>query len=51
MKRMPTPHELLNCLIPPAFSANRSTRPYRGLRCTAVSTLVNDPNNDGPECL
>jgi putative SOS response-associated peptidase YedK len=25
-------------------------RPYRGLRHTAVSTLVNDPANDGPEC-
>jgi putative SOS response-associated peptidase YedK len=26
-------------------------RPYRGLRHLAVSTLVNDPANDGPECL
>jgi putative SOS response-associated peptidase YedK len=26
-------------------------RAYRGLRHTAVSTLVNDPANDGPECL
>jgi putative SOS response-associated peptidase YedK len=26
-------------------------RPYRGLRATPVSTLVNNPENDGPECL
>jgi putative SOS response-associated peptidase YedK len=26
-------------------------RSYRGLRHTAVSTLVNDPKNDEPECL
>jgi putative SOS response-associated peptidase YedK len=54
--RMPVilPQKAYSTWLDPRFGLDTLLsllRPYRGLRHMAVSTLVNDPKNDGLECL